>query len=68
MAAPDKESSLSESQAHSPTLRAARHLLAGVLQMRQIEAQTKADMDLLFLVLNQVEVARLLLEQRGGAL
>jgi hypothetical protein len=35
--------------------------------MRQIEAQTKADMDLLFVILNQVEVARLLLELREVA-
>jgi hypothetical protein len=67
MATPHKEGSL-KSQAHSPTIRAARHLLAGILQMRQIEAPTQADMDLLFVVLNQVEVARLLLELRGGAL
>jgi hypothetical protein len=59
------ESSL-KSHAHSATARAARHLLAGVLQMRRIENPTTADMDLLFLVLNQVEVARLLLELRGG--
>jgi hypothetical protein len=60
------ESSLIKSHAHSATSKAARHLLAGCLQMRRIEAPTQADIDLLFLVVNQAEIVRLLLEQRGG--
>jgi hypothetical protein len=36
--------------------------------MRRIENPTTADMDLLFVVLNQCEITRLLLEQRGGSL
>jgi hypothetical protein len=67
-AAPREGNDQQDKPINTNTIRGIRHILAGINCLRLVEHPTEADVEIIALVINQVEVARLLLDLRGGAL